>query len=82
LFNLDCFGDDILDDLFAWTFVQVTEEETCKVCMKTFVSGNEFIGECQAGHETTFLEPEDRCKGPGEENTLHGSKCNESFCES
>jgi hypothetical protein len=62
LFDFDCFGDDVLDDLFAGSFTEVAEEKTGKVCVETFVSGDEFVGEGQAGHETTFLEPKDGCK--------------------
>jgi hypothetical protein len=81
LFDLDCLGDDVLDGLFAGTFVEVTEEETCKVRVETFVTGDEFVGECQSGHETAFLEPEDGCEGSGEEDTLDGSKGDETFCK-
>lgn len=59
LFDFDCFGDDVLDDLFAGTFAEMAEKETSKVGVEAFVSGDEFVGECQSRHETTFLQPED-----------------------
>jgi hypothetical protein len=59
LFDFDGFGDDILDDLFARSFTEMAEEETSKVGMETFVSRDEFVGESQSGHETTFFKPED-----------------------
>lgn len=38
------------------------------------VSADELVGEGQAGHQASFLQPEDGCKGPREKNALHGSK--------
>jgi len=81
LFDSDCFRDDVLNDLFAGSFAEVTEEETCKVRVETFVSGDEFVGKGQAGHETTFLEPEDGGEGSGEEDPFNGGKSYETFCE-
>src|SRR5277367_4077030 len=52
LFDPDCFDDDVLDDLFAGTFAEMAEKETSKIGVKAFVSGDEFVGECQSGHET------------------------------
>lgn len=34
-------------------------EETRKVTVQAFVSRNEFIGEGEARHEASFLQPED-----------------------
>jgi hypothetical protein len=62
LFNSDGFGDDILNDLFARSLTKMAEEETSKVGVKTFVSGDEFVGEGQAWHEAAFLEPKDGCE--------------------
>lgn len=81
MFDSDRFGDDILNDLFAGSFTKMAEEETSKVCVKTFVSGYELVGEGQAWHETTFLEPKDGRERSGEEDALDCSKCNETFSE-
>ena len=81
LFDSDCFGDDVLDDLFAGTFAEVAEEETGKVGVETFVSGDEFVGEGQSGHETAFLKPEDGSKRSGEEDSFDGGEGYETFCE-
>ena len=79
MFDFDGFGDDVLDDLLAGSFTEVAEKETGKVCVEAFVSGDEFVGEGQAGHETAFLEPEDGCKGAGEEYSLDGGERDETF---
>ena len=50
--------------------------------MHAFISTNELIRVCQTWHQTSLLEPEDRGKGAGEENTLNGSEGNKAFSES
>jgi hypothetical protein len=79
LLDGDGIGDDGGDDLLAGTVVQVRVEEAGKVGVKTLVSGDELVGEGQAGHETTLLEPEDGSKGTAEEDALDGSKGNKSL---
>jgi hypothetical protein len=59
LFDSDGFSDDILDDLFGGSFAEMGQEEAGKVSMETFVTGDEFVGECETGHEPPFFEPED-----------------------
>jgi hypothetical protein len=81
LLDSDSFGDDILDDLLARPFSEVAEEETGKVGVETFVSGDEFVGKGQAGHETAFLEPEDGSEGAREKDSLDSGERNEAFSE-
>ena len=81
LFNCDGFCDDVLDDLLAGAFAEMTEEETGKIGVQTFVSGDEFVGKGQSGHETAFLEPEDGRERSGEEDSFDRGKCHEALCE-
>lgn len=46
--------------------------------MHSLVTGDEFVGEGQARHETALLEPEDGCKGTAEEDTFDSSKCDKT----
>ena len=46
--------------------------------MHAFVTGDELIREGQAGHEPTFLEPEDGSEGAGEEDAFDGGEGDES----
>lgn len=47
--------------------------------MQTFISRDEFVGEGQARHEASLLEPEDGSKRTREEDTLDGSECYDTF---
>ena len=49
--------------------------------MEAFVTGDEFIGEGQAGHETAFLEPEDGGEGAAEEDAFDGGEGDEALGE-
>src|SRR5690349_22239922 len=49
--------------------------------METFVAGDELVGKGKTSHETALLEPEDRCKGPREEDTLDGGESHETLGE-
>ena len=46
--------------------------------MKSLVSGDELVGESEARHEATLLEPEDGGKGAGEKDALYGGKRDEA----
>lgn len=81
LLNGDGISDNLVDNLLAGTVVQVGVEQASKVSVKTLISGDELVGEGQAGHEATLLEPEDGGKGTAEEDTLDGSKGNKSLSE-
>jgi hypothetical protein len=59
----------------------VGEEETGKVGVETLVSGDELVGECKSGHESSLLEPEDGSERSREEDTLDSGKGNESLGE-
>jgi len=78
LLNLDSLGDDLLDQLAFRFVLEVREEQASKVGVHSLVTGDELIGEGKTWHEATLLEPEDGSKGTGEENTLNGSKGNET----
>jgi hypothetical protein len=62
LLNLDSFGDDVLDSLLAGAVLQVREEKTSEVGVKTLVTGDELVGEGKTSHKTTLLQPEDGCE--------------------
>lgn len=57
--------------------VEMGEEETREVGMETLVTRDELVGECQAWHKTTLLEPEDGRERSAEEDTLDGCECDE-----
>jgi hypothetical protein len=42
--------------------------------MHSLVTRDKFVGEGQSRHETTLLEPEDRGKRTGKEDTFNSSK--------
>lgn len=79
LLDRDSLGDDILDSLLAWAVSKVGEEEAGEVSVETLIAGDEFVGESQASHETTLLEPENRGERAGEEDTLNGSEGNQAL---
>lgn len=56
----------------ALSTAAIDPEDRATVCY--LVSADELVGEGQARHQASFLQPEDGCKGPREENALHGSK--------
>ena len=49
--------------------------------MEAFVTGDEFVGEGQAGHEAAFLEPEDRGEGAAEKDAFDGGEGDEALGE-
>lgn len=81
LLDGNSLGDDVLNGLLAWAMLEVGEEKAGKVGVETLVTGDELVGEGKTGHETTLLEPEDRCEGTGEEDTLNSSKGDEALCK-
>ena len=59
---------------------QVFEHDARKVTVKSFISGNQFIGEGETRHQPTLLHPEDSSKRAREENPFNSSKSHYSFC--
>ena len=57
------------------------EEQAGEICVHAFVAGDELVGECETGHETTFLEPEDGGEGAAEEDTFDGGEGDEALSE-
>lgn len=47
-------------------------EETSEIGVEAFVARDQFVGECEAWHETALFEPEDGCEGGGEEDSFDG----------
>jgi len=41
--------------------LQVSEEQASKVGVQTLISRDQLVREGKTGHETSLLEPEDRC---------------------
>lgn len=82
LLDSHSFSDDGVDTLLVGTGVlEEGEEEAGEIGVKTFVAGDQFVGEGEAGHETAFLEPEDGGEGTGEEDSFNGGECDEAFGE-
>ena len=70
----DGFRDDILHRLLAWAMVEVGEEQAGEIGVHALVTRYQFVGEGEAGHESTLLEPEYGGEGAAEEDTLDGSE--------
>lgn len=49
--------------------------------MHALVTGDELVGEGEAGHQTAFLEPEDGGEGAAEEDAFDGGEGDESLRE-
>lgn len=81
LLNANSLDDDVLDNLLAGAVVQVREQETSKVSVEALITRDKLVGEGEAGHQTTLFEPEDGGKRAGEEDTLDGSKGNQTLGE-
>jgi hypothetical protein len=79
LFNGNSISDDVLDHLLASTSLEVRVKEAGKVSVQTLVTRDKLVGESQARHESTLLEPEDRSEGTTEEDTLNGSEGDETL---
>ncbi len=82
LLDLDSLSDDGLDGLEAGLVLEEREEKAGEVGVHTLVTGDEFVGECKTGHQTTLLEPEDGGEGAAEEDTLNSSEGNKTVGES
>lgn len=57
------------------------EEKAGKISMETLVTRDELVGESEARHETTFLQPEDGSKGSTEKDTLDSSEGDKTLGE-
>lgn len=60
---------------------QLREEKASEFAMQSFIPADEFIGEAQSWHESSFLQPEYSTERPGEEYALYCNKRHESFSE-
>lgn len=78
LLDNDSLSDDGFDGLRARTVAKVREKEASEISMKTLIARNELVGERQARHEPTLLQPEDGREGTTEENTLNSSERDKS----
>jgi hypothetical protein len=81
LFDRYGFHDDVLDGIGMRAFTEVTEEETCKVGVHAFVTGDELVGKSKTRHETAFLEPKDGRERTREEDSLDGCESDQPFTE-
>lgn len=55
------------------------EEQAGEVGVHAFITADQLVGEGQARHESTLLQPEDGRERAREEDALNGSKGNETF---
>ena len=81
LLNGDRFSDHIQNGLLAWSVLQVGKEQASKVGVKTLVTRNQLVGEGEASHQSTLLQPEDGREGTTEEDTLNSGKCHKALSE-
>ena len=52
-----------------------------EVCVQSFVTRDELIGESEPRHEATLLQPEDGTEASTEEDPLYTSKCYHPLCK-
>ena len=57
------------------------EQQTGEICVKTFIAGDELVGEGQSRHQAALLQPEDRCERSAEEDAFHGREGDETLSE-
>ena len=57
--DLDGLRDDLGDGIGVRSSLEVREQETGEIGVKTLITGDELVGEGQSRHETSLLEPED-----------------------
>lgn len=81
LLNDDSLLDDLCNSVGVRASSEMGEEETGKIGVETLVSRDELVREGETRHETSLLKPEDGRERTREEDTLHGSKSNESLAE-
>lgn len=81
LLNADGLNDDVLNHLGAGAVVKVREQQAGEVSVHALVTRDQLVGEGQARHQATLLEPEDRGKGTREEDTLNASEGNQTLSE-
>ncbi len=78
LLNLHGLANDLVRLLLRELVEDFTVEEAGEIGMKTLIACNELIGESEAGHDPTLLEPEDGAEGSAEEDTLDSCKGEET----
>merc|ERR1719509_668076 len=74
--NVHSILDNLQHSLLSWFVDQMFEEKTSKVSVKSFISGDQLIGEGESGHQTSLLQPENGSKTSTEEDPLHRRKGN------
>ena len=84
MFDRDGVSDDASGGIRVRTVLEVTEdsEQTGKIGVHTLVTADELVRECQARHQASLLEPEYRCKGAREKDSLNGGEGYQTFSES
>ena len=78
---LDGATDDFLYDSLGELVLHHRVEQAGEVGVETFIAGDELVGEGEAGHETTLLEPIDGAERAGEEDTLDASEGDKTLGE-
>ena len=66
--NIYSIAENLVDSLRAGLVHQVLEHQAGKVRVKSLISRDQLIAECEARHEPSLLQPEDGGKAAGEEN--------------
>lgn len=78
LLDGDSLGDNCQDICVGGWVLQLAEEQAGEVRVETLITGNELVGECEARHESTLLQPEDGSERTAEEDTFNSSKGNDT----
>ena len=79
--DLHSLVNDLNDALIGDLVIEVLVEEAGEVGVHALVSGDQFVGEGQAGHEASFLDPEDGAEASREEDAFDSGESNEAFSE-
>mmetsp|Transcript_23987 Transcript_23987/g.61075 ORF Transcript_23987/g.61075 Transcript_23987/m.61075 type:complete len:309 (-) Transcript_23987:646-1572(-) len=72
--QLHRLGHDGKHLLLRQLALQVAVQRARKVGVQALVTGDELVGEGEAGHQAALLEPEDGAEGAREEDALHGGE--------
>merc|ERR1719159_2061330 len=80
-FSFHCAINHVMNHIVRQLVLQHAVEQAGKVCMKTFISRNQLIGESESWHHATFLQPIDGAECTTEQDPFHSSEGNQALGE-
>jgi len=79
--DLDGAANDALNVLGGERVLEHGVEQAREIGVETFITRDQLVGEGEAGHEATLLEPVDGAERTGEEDALNAGKGDEALGE-